>query len=171
MWAMTHLVGAPPRTKKYFLELPTRIRVSITSLQICKLVSLVTSRNRSRVSFLICQSFRDEASQESEHLTHNPLDMSQYTELKAFTQFYQSFVVLYKSKTMFLPFHKAFAQAGWCFGPDFQRQNCNSQVPLSLTVGPIWCRLWEFTCETQAQLSQNCVCLPVKHLSVEGNTV
>lgn len=120
---MTHLVGAPPRTEGYFPELPTRIRVFITSLQICKLVSLVTSRNRSRVSFLICKSFRDEASQESEHLTHSPLDMSQYTELKAFTQFNQgqSFVVLYKSKTMFLPFHKAFAQAGWCFGTDFQR--------------------------------------------------
>lgn len=69
---MTHLVGVPPRTEGYFPELPTRIRVSITSLQICKLVSLVTSSNRSRVSFLICKSFRDEASQDSEQLTPQP---------------------------------------------------------------------------------------------------
>lgn len=101
----------------------TRIRVSITSLQICKLVSLVTSRNRSRVSFLICKSFRDEARQDSEQLTHSPLDTSQYTELKTFTQFNQgqSSAVLYQSKNIFLPFDKAFAQAGWCFGTNFQR--------------------------------------------------
>ena len=48
-------------------ELLTRMRASMTSLQICKLVSLVTSRNRSRVVFLICRSVTGKASNESEH--------------------------------------------------------------------------------------------------------
>lgn len=70
MWAIKHFVKKHTKNRQdYFTELLTRISVSMTSLHICKLVSLVTSRNRSRVSFLICKDFTGKASKESAH-TH-----------------------------------------------------------------------------------------------------
>lgn len=124
-WAIKHFAEKHTKNRQdYFTELLTRIRVSMTSLHICKLVSLVTSRNRSRVVFLICRSIIGKVSNESEH-TDSPTATWQYfsrkTELKAFIQFNhkQSTAFLYKSKTVFpllsWPFNKASsAKGGWC---------------------------------------------------------
>lgn len=149
----------------YSTELLTRISVSMTSLHICKLVSLVTSRNRSRVSFLIWKDFTGKASEDGSALPPSHLaTLHAQTEQKMFIQcsWRQSAASLYKSNTILLPFNKAIpAKADSAFGTQLWPEAATSAKVEMAHPDPAQAdhaagktQVWRSVSGMQSQLSQ-----------------